>query len=737
MQVMRSWMLMAGTFLSLAAVAAAPEPLAESSDAYGPFGNEADQYRHFWSGPWQAFADAGFNSPANAHGLSYDYAQGRIKWSEKAIRERKEELARAHATGIGYAERFNNVDCNYLAKVYPIVDPKGLKGKPYPDMTNPECYAACLAATRTVVASLPDDPAFRVAQVASERHDLARPSFTPVLAERWRTASGGKPLPPEVQAKTAPHYRNLKGFPISRIVPEDDPILSFYRWYWRDGDNWNRYCSDASDLFRGHFSHRLATMYDPVVRMPPIWGSGGTVTFASQWVYLVPDPYVNVFSISEQQAMVRGRPGQGVWSMIQGITYSRDAAPGAPPPGTRSDWYEKFGNVRYLTTPPDYMREGMWGIFARKVDGHLHYAFQALLPQPDPKPNRKTGKIKWPSYVCTNTNTYHVIGELFARVGVPLGPLLRTIPERAPQVAFLESFATYVFAHRASFSSQGAIFNRGGLAVRANVQPHVLYEEDLANGGVPTSVKVILAPQCEVLSRKAFEALRAWQLKGGVIVADESLPPALMRDYVFPEIVWKKEADADGAAVARAADELNAIVSKVCTPHANVVRGSDAYTWVRTAGSADYLFVINDRRVRGDYVGQWGLMREKGVANAVTVSLERTAGAVYDLERHRPVPFVCRKGRTEIDVSLAPSDGALLMAVDAPLGKLSVGVAGGEVMVSSENRDVLIPIEVTRTGEKPFYGVIRDGWWKHAFERTDGLRVRNLATGAVVSAAEL
>ena len=718
----------------------APDPIAIPSSQFGPYGNREDQFRHFWSGPWQEFVDAGFNSPADYLGHDWDYRSHALLHPD-FYEKRQALIDRSRRAGVGYAERLTVVNERQMREQWPIVDPPGKSGRPHPDATNPDCYAAMLEGTRKVAATIPDDPVVTVVQVNSEVRDSARPSFTPAFAELYRRASGGQEIPSAVQGRQAPHFRQIRDFPVSGIVPEDDPLLSFYRWYWYEGDNWNRYATDATRIYQDR-KHPMATMYDPVVRNPPIRGSGGKVTFASHWVYVVPEPYNCSFAVSEEQAMVRGFPGQGVWAMIQAITYRRASAPDAPPKGTEPAWYAKYPDCRYITTPPDFMREAMWCLFSRQIDGHCHYAFQALLPQPD-LVDKKTGKsLRTPyTYVCTDTNSYHVIGELFHRIGEPLGPLLRAAPERAPQVAFLESFSTYVFAHKASMGTHSTIFDDGALAVAANVQPSVLYEEDLAETGIPDSVKVLLAPHCDVLAQKSYEAIRAWQLKGGLLVADANLAPALMRDADFPEVERTGRAAQDAPAVRKAAAELRALVAKACTPYAGASTG-DILTWVRSSGGADYLFAINDRRVAGDYVGQWGVLHEKGLPTSGDVTIERASGAVYDLERHCAVPFASEGGRTTVHVDLKPCDGAVLMATAAPLKPLKVieseTSVGCVVTVYAPEKDVMIPIEVTADGlKKPFYGVIRGGMWTHDFEGVKGgFRIRNLANGSVREAEE-
>ena len=59
--------------------------------------------------------------------------------------------------------------------------------------------------------------------------------------------------------------------------------------------------------------------------------------------------------------------------------------------------------------------------------------------------------------------------------------------------------------------------------------------------------------------------------------------------------------------------------------------------------------------------------------------------------------------------------------------------------VTSPDRDVMVPIRVEGVGKKPFYGVVKNGVWRHVFadaadlsavtsEKAD-IRVTNLANG--------
>ena len=102
---------------------------------------------------------------------------------------------------------------------------------------------------------------------------------------------------------------------------------------------------------------------------------------------------------------------------------------------------------------------------------------------------------------------------------------------------------------------------------------------------------------------------------------------------------------------------------------------------------------------------------------------------MYDLEKHAPAQFKVVGGTTEIPVSYTTTDSRIFLLAPRPLGALSVAVEGGEVVVKSPDKDVMIPIEVACDGEKPRYGVVENGIWKRPYKAGSNLRVRNLADG--------
>ena len=124
------------------------------------------------------------------------------------------------------------------------------------------------------------------------------------------------------------------------------------------------------------------------------------------------------------------------------------------------------------------------------------------------------------------------------------------------------------------------------------------------------------------------------------------------------------------------------------------------------------------------------MLLEKGQPNAGVVTVKRTAGAVYDLVKHRAVPFESKDGVTRIPVSYDTNDGRVFMAVDAPFKPLSFTVEGSKLTVTSSDRAAMIPIRIDGFGTKPWYAVIRDGRWSRDFGvKGKDVIVTNLADG--------
>ena len=420
--------------------------------------------------------------------------------------------------------------------------------------------------------------------------------------------------------------------------------------------------------------------------------------------------------------------------MLQDIAYRATIAPGKLPEGKASpDWYRTCPDTKFLTCPHDMMREAIWGVYSRRTDGVCHYGLGALFGSSPEKYADNYAKSRRHGYFVSDPITSNVISDMVHRIGIPLGPLLRAAPEHEPRVAVLESAPSAFFAGRYTWGWHGPVFDARLLATKASLMPDVLYTEQIHRDGIPHTIETLLLPACEVLTKTEFAAIKAFQMRGGTVLADMWCVPGILPDGDIPEFVRTKKADADHVAIGAAADALLKTVSSKRLPYVTTST-RDLIAHARKAGSAaDLLVVYNDRRTHGDYVGQWNAVLERGLPASGKVSLARKAGAVYDLEHHCRVDFEIVGSRASLSVDLKPTDGTVLLVADRPLAPLSARIRGNVVTVSSPDRDVLIPIGVTVPGRQTLYGVVRNGIWSKSFDgEAVGTSVMNLADGSVV-----
>ena len=710
----------AGAFAALAATA---------GEIALPTSNPDDQIRFCWYMAKEYLDrvhDAGFNTIIDAPGTSW-YRDDRTTQDHK-FKSRRPFLDKVGELGLDYIEQVKFSQCWPLVKDYARTRADGTKSRYGLDLSVKACQAELPGLAARAAEVLKDYSCVVGVQTDTEVRDQSHPTFTKEYAERCERELGF-PMPKDMVGHTAGHYSRFGDFPVSRVVDPDYRPLKYYMWFWKTGDGWNDHHRMVAKTFESVLGRKLLTVYDPAIRTPPIWGSGAGLTHIAQWFYEEPEPYGVSYTISEQQAMARGCPGQKVNTMLQGIADRERIAPKNRKVENEPFWVSDRPNATYITQPPDIVREALWTAFSRQIDGIGLYAWSAyfdhtVLPG-------ESGKDA-ACYQFTNPDMFPVVEDAFRRAGVPLGPLFKAVPERKPEVAILESYASTILG---SVGTWGWGSRWGDFALAANLAPYVLYEEEIARDGIPPTLKVLLMPDCPVLTKRTFEAVERFQQNGGIIAADEKLVPGLLPDLMLPDDLLSDYARKfDGVGDRRQIrknvrtfrqDLLNAFGYR---PYADS-QNPDILASARTYRDADYVFAVNDKRTFGDYVGPWKTVEEKGLPNDGTVSVRREAGAVYDLVEHREAPFSVRAGVTKIPVSYTTTDGRIFLVTSRKLGALTIRASRGKVSVFSSDKDVMIPIEVTADGMKPRYGVVADGAWVRDCASTVNLKVRNLADG--------
>lgn len=517
---------------------------------------------------------------------------------------------------------------------------------------------------RSVMKAYGDHPAFAAALLDSEVRDGTALSFNAVDVENYRKFSGAE-IPADAIAKGGVDWTKIIDFPKDRVIADDDALLKYYRWFWTVGDGWNGLHTALNKGIKSTGRRDFFTWFDPAVRQPSISGAGGAVDVLSHWTYTYPAPLCIGLCADQLFAMAAasGR-NQQVMKMTQLIWYRSQTAPiGSKTTANSVAWEDHDPEAAYVTIAPMHLREAFWTKIARPVQGIMYHGWQSLVP------TDSTG-----GYRYTNSNTVYVLKKLLHDVVEPLGPSLMQIPDEHSEVVFLESFTSQMYAHRGSYGNNSGWPADVWLALQhSHFQCDVLFEEALLKSGL-SGRKLLVMPDCDVLTKAVVEKILAWQKKGGKIVADENLCPALKADVVLASFKRSKKADEDKARVLELAKMIGPQVRALGLAAKPSCDNPEIVLRTRRFGDALYLFAVNDKREFGNYVGQHGLVMENGMPSSGVITLPTEDANVYDLVNRCQVVPQHIEGGVSWRMDLGPCDGRIFMITPKPLIELKVNV---------------------------------------------------------------
>ena len=547
----------------------------------------------------------------------------------------------------------------------------GRDGKVYPranlEASHPEVQKEFAEAAHSTVKAVGSHPAFDGVLINSEVRDGALPSFGSGVEPAAFKKFAGYDIPETVSGKSPKPFAGDFDFPWDRVIPDNYRDLHFLRWFWDVGDGWNPLQSLLSKTMHQALSperrERFFTFYDPATRVPPMWGSGGDVDMISQWTYAYPDPIKIGQATDEVIAMAQGKQGQKIASMTQAIWYRSQTAPANQNVSNPPEWLKWEKDAMFISVAPDSLREAFWSKISRRLDAIMYHGVGSLLERTDHK-----------LYRMTNCQSREVLAELCKNVVEPLGPVLKKVPERPAEVAILHSLAAGFYApkHFPMGWSRGWAADLHLALQWGHFQPAIIFDEHLISGRNIENLKVLFVPGLEVVTESVLEKLNQLRRRGVVIIGDEYTLPALMVDHRLKSILRNTFDPAGTKAELQKLGRELAVLLKEYAPLA--VSASNADLVVRQRGNeqADYIFVVNDKRTFGEYVGQWKMVQEKGLPNSGTVYVNHPAVAAYDLVAHQEIPLVKNGENCRFDVALAPGDGKVVLLLDRKIDKLSL-----------------------------------------------------------------
>ena len=580
-------------------------------------------------------------------------------------------------------------------------------GKVYPrhglEASHPAVRKEFAQAAGTTVKAMANHPAFDGVLINSEVRDSSLPSFGSGVEPAAFKKFAGYDIPGNINGKSPRPYEGDPSFPWDRVISPQHPDLVFLRWFWDVGDGWNPLQSLLSETMHKavagiEHKKRFFTFYDPVTRVPPMWGSGGNVDMISQWTYTYPDPIKIGQTTDEVVAMAQGKPGQKIGSMTQAIWYRSQTAPVNKKVSAPPEWLKDEPEAMFISIAPDSLREAFWSKISRRLDYIMYHGVGSLLARTDHK-----------LYRMTNMQSKQVLKELNKTVILPLGPMLKKVPEKAFDVAILESLAASFYAPKHYPLGWGRNWMADlHLALQwGHFQPGIVYDEHLLNDRNIKDLKVLFVPGLEVVTSDVLAKLNQLRSKGVIIIGDEFTTPALMVDHRIKSITRDSNNPVKTKQeLQKLGKELAGILDRYA-PRKAVADNQDIVLRLRGTAKADYLFAVNDKRTFGDYIGQWKLVAAKGVATRGTVKVKTKAKAAYDLVRHRRINLKTTPSGCEFPLALAPGDGCCILLLEKPVANITVSLPGqikrGEkftlniAVTDDSNRPVpaIMPVEVS------------------------------------------
>jgi len=360
----------------------------------------------------------------------------------------------------------------------------------------------------------------------------------------------------------------------------------------------------------------------------------------------------------------------------------------------QSVWEDTDPDAAFITIAPMHLREAFWTNISRPIRGIMYHGWGSLVDG-----------VKHTGYRYTHPQTRHELARLIRTVVQPLGPTLLQVPGVKSDVAFLESFTAQMFAKRGTYGWNGRWEGDAYHIVQyAGLQPEIVYDDTILHDGLD-AFKLLFMMGCDVLTENVARRVKEFQKRGGLVVGDEFLAPAIHPDIRIPSYERIRKADQDKAALLDRAAKLRAALAPRYT---RTLESSnpEVVTYRRRACATDYVFAINDRREFGQYVGQHGLVMENGLPSDTVLTLDRNQGAVYDLVRHERIDTQLNDGKLAIPARLGPCEGRLFMVAPAPIEGIRVStpssVARGATcsiaidVIDADGKpvDAVCPIEV-------------------------------------------
>jgi len=538
----------------------------------------------------------------------------------------------------------------------------------------------------------------------SENENIAEPDYSVSGRKRAGKELGFEMPVPENQRKEKDGTAG-RVISVPKEVKANTPIVfsgnnkwyKFFKWFWQRGYGDNYLNEDIKNIIKQRFPDAKVT-HDPFRDVPLFYRNKG-LDQVGTWFYTHPDASETLgaaetlVNAAQDEEKTKGiNFGASLW------LYANKICPAK----------QRYAGVQ----PTDVIIESDWLAFSRIPDVIEHYSLAHLMPTARPQFKQK--------------NIYDKLAQFSKEVLQPLWPTVSRLNRAPRKCAMLLSFGSQLFG-RKIWGGYGGTSGFGYYAAlqMAHIPTDIIFDENIQRGDL-NKYKVLFMHNTTHLPKSVFDKITAFAKSGGIVICGEPFAKLIPEAVKFDMDMTKRRkstyyhiknkggftADIVYQDMLKNAAAARNLLNNKIKSYADC-DSPMAFLNVLEKDGAQYVFVVNDKRTFGDYVGKkYRAIMEQGLPQTVNVTLRAKNAVVYDLVSHRKLNAVSKNDLTTVTVDLKPAWGAILAVYPQEISKVNVILprkltAGQEseftIKISDKNSKPISgiqPLQITISGPK-------------------------------------
>ncbi len=459
------------------------------------------------------------------------------------------------------------------------------------------------------------------------------------------------------------------------VIPDSTPEGDFIRWWWLKGSGYVDARAEAAAILKRHLP-QAKSFHDPILRNPPFFGRDRQMDFVSHWTYTNPSPLALLENIDEMRAAAGySKPVvpniQLFWytnEVIGKLENAADRAKQAQEAAAVAEARDAVHFGRFVTISPDHLREAVWLAMARPLTALMLDGGSAISVTPG-------------TYAATNSDTIEALAEISDTLVKPYGPMLKQMTGSPARVAVLQSAASTLFGRTGNFGNANKRFaDVYNTILLAQLQPEILYDDSIDR---LDRYDILIVADTEIIPEKVARRIEAFTASGKPVILDRSSGLKLSGStaFAFPDTA-KLSPEAQQQSWGASGKELKKLLESRGFRYEISSPAGDVILSTRLGDGDRAIFVVNDARRAGKYVGQFGKVLDAGVPRKVRVDFApgmlKEKETVYDVLARR------RLDSSGAELFLPAGGGRLLYVAESPITGLKVSCSAPEVRQGGE-----------------------------------------------------